>query len=113
MHPKDTRKSRYIWFLHASMMGATNSSGSGWSLKYRSISIYSGVISTRSLWLSIFLAKLNNMEVWGADIGNAYQEASTKEKINLVAGPEFEELQGHILVIHRVFYSSKRSGLRW
>ena len=32
-------------------------------------SIYSGVVSTESLRLSIFLAKLNNMEVWGADIG--------------------------------------------
>ena len=28
-------------------------------------SIYSGVVSTRSLRLSIFLVKLNNMEVWG------------------------------------------------
>ena len=56
-------------------------------------SIYSGVISTRSLRLSIFLAKLNNMKVWGADIGNAYLEATTKEKLYIVAGPEFEELQ--------------------
>ena len=41
-------------------------------------SIYSGVVSTRSLRLSIFLAKLNSMEVWGADIGNAYLEATIK-----------------------------------
>ena len=34
-------------------------------------SIYSGVVSIRSLRLVIFLAKLNNLEVWGADIGNA------------------------------------------
>ena len=34
-------------------------------------SIYSGVVSTRSLRLTIFLAKLNNMNVWAADIGNA------------------------------------------
>ena len=40
------------------------------------------------------------MEVWGADIGNAYLEATIKEKIYIVAGPEFKELQGHILVIH-------------
>ena len=31
-------------------------------------SIYSGVVSTRSLRLSIFLAKLNNMKVWAAEI---------------------------------------------
>ena len=35
-------------------------------------SIYSGVVSIRSLRLVVFLAKLNNLEVWGADIGNAY-----------------------------------------
>ena len=33
-------------------------------------SIYSGVVSTRSFRLSIVLAKLNKMEVSGADIGN-------------------------------------------
>ena len=58
-------------------------------------SIYSGVVSTRSLRLSIFLAKLNNMKVWAADIGHEYLEATTKQKLYIVAGPEFEELQGH------------------
>ena len=67
-------------------------------------SIYSGVVSTRSLRLSIYLAKLNNMEVWGPDIGNAYLEATTTDKLYIVAGPEFEELQGHILVIHKALY---------
>ena len=76
-------------------------------------SIYSGVVSTRSLRLSIFLAKLNNMKVWAGDIGNAYLEATTKEKLCMVAGPQFEELQGHILVIHKAFYGLKSSGLRW
>ena len=51
-------------------------------------SIYSGVVSIRSLRLVIFLAKLNNLEVWGADIGNAYLEAKTKEK-----GPELRNLR--------------------
>ena len=76
-------------------------------------STYSGVVSTRSLRLLIFLAKLNNMKVWGADIGNAYLEATTKEKLYIVAGPEFEELQGPILVIHKALYGLKSSGLRW
>ena len=33
--------------------------------------IYSGVVSLRHLRLDIFLEDLNNLEVWGADIGNA------------------------------------------
>ena len=76
-------------------------------------SIYSGVVSTRSLRLSIFLAKLNNMKVSAADIGNAYLEATTREKLYIVAGPEFEELQGHILAIHKALYGLKSPGLRW
>ena len=42
------------------------------------------------------------MEVWGGDIDNAYLEATTKEKLYIGAGPEFEELQGHILVIRNM-----------
>ena len=76
-------------------------------------SIYSRVVSTGSLRLAIFLSKLNNMEVWGAEIGNACLEATTKEKICIVAGPELKELQGHILVIHKALYGLKSSGLRW
>ena len=53
------------------------------------------------------------MKVWGVDIGNAYLEATTKEKLYIVAGTEFEELQGHILVIHKALYGFKSSGIRW
>ena len=76
-------------------------------------SIYSRVVSIRSLRLVIFLAKLNNLEVWGADIGNAYFVSKTNEKLYVVAGPEFEELEGHILVIYKALYGLKSSGLRW
>ena len=51
----------------------------------------------RNLELVIFLGKLNNLELWGADIGNAYLEAPTEEKLYIVAGPEFEDWEGYIL----------------
>ena len=76
-------------------------------------SIYFGAVSIRSLRLVIFLAKLIYLEVWGAEIGNAYLEAKTKEKLYIVAGPDFEELEGHILVIYKALYRLKSSGLRW
>ena len=35
-------------------------------------SIYSGVVSLRSLRMVVFLSQLNKLEIWGADVGNAY-----------------------------------------
>ena len=62
-------------------------------------SIYSGVVSLRSLRMVVFLSQLNNLEIWGADVGNAYLEAYTDEKLCIIAGPEFKELQGHLLIM--------------
>ena len=39
----------------------------------------------------------------GRDIGNAYLEAITREKVYIVAGPEFEEIPGHRPVIHKAY----------
>ena len=33
--------------------------------------VYSGVVSLRNLRLAMFLAELNNLQLWGADVGNA------------------------------------------
>ena len=60
--------------------------------------IYSGVVSLRNLRQVIFLGKLNNLELWGDDVGNAYLEPFTDEKLYIVAGPEFQELEGYILI---------------
>ena len=44
---------------------------------------------------------MNDLELWGADIHNAYLEAETEEKLFRVAGPEIEELEGHILTVFK------------
>ena len=65
------------------------------------------------LRLVIFLGELNNLELWGADIGIAFLEAYTHEKLFIIAGAEFEELEGFILVFNKALYGLKSSGRRW
>jgi hypothetical protein len=67
-------------------------------------SIYPGVFSLRGIRLFVFLDELNNLELWGADVGNAYLEAITKEKVYIVGGPEFGSLEGHTLLVDKALY---------
>ena len=53
------------------------------------------------------------METYGTDIGNAYLEARTKEKLYFIAGPKFGPKQGHTLIIYKALYGLRTSGLRW
>ena len=76
-------------------------------------SIYSGVVSLRSLRMVVFLSQLNNLEIWGADVGNAYLEAYTDETLCIMAGPEFKELQGHLLIMVKALYGTRSGGARW
>ena len=78
----NTQKSRYTFFVckHDGCHKARLVAG-GHLTPDLIDSRYSGVVPTRSLRLSIFLAKSNNMEVWGADIGNEYLEATTQKII--------------------------------
>jgi hypothetical protein len=74
-------------------------------------SVYSGVVSLKGLRMLLFLAELNNLQTWATDIGNAYLEATTSEKVYVVAGPEFGELRGHTMIIFKALYGLRTSGL--
>ena len=76
-------------------------------------SVYSGVVSLQGFRLVLFLAELNGLELWATDIGNAYLEAYTSEKVFIIAGPEFKDLEGHILIISKALYGLRSSGARW
>jgi hypothetical protein len=42
-----------------------------------------------------------------------YLEAETKEKVYIIGGPGFGELEGHTLIIHKALYGLRSSDLRW
>jgi Reverse transcriptase (RNA-dependent DNA polymerase) len=76
-------------------------------------SVYSGVIILQGFRLILFLAELNELQLWATDIGNAYLEAYTSKKVYIIAGPKFGDNEGHILVISKALYGLRSSGARW
>ena len=71
---------------------------------------YSSVVSLRSMRLVLTLAELNGLNVMVGDISNAYLMAKTTEKVFFIAGPEFGELEGHVMIIVKALYGLRRSG---
>jgi Reverse transcriptase (RNA-dependent DNA polymerase) len=67
-------------------------------------SVCSGVVSLQGFRIVLFLAELNHLKIWATDIDNAYLEALTSEKVYIIAGSEFVEREGHILIISRALY---------
>ena len=75
-------------------------------------SVCSEVVSLRGIQLVLFLAGLNGLESWVTDLGNAFLEANTKDKVYIIAGPEFGDLEGHVLIIQKELHGLRTSGLR-
>eukprot|EP00986_Skeletonema_menzelii_P007778 scaffold3101_cov93-Skeletonema_menzelii.AAC.1 len=76
-------------------------------------SVYSGVVSLRGIRIIVFLSELNDLEVWQTDIGNAFLEAKTTEKVYVITGGEFGELKDHLFVIVGSLYGLKTSAKRF
>ena len=67
------------------------------------------MVSLHGLRLCLFLAELNQLEPWSTDVGNAYLEASTDEKVYVIAGDEFGDQAGHLLIIVKALYGLRSS----
>ncbi len=74
---------------------------------------YTGIASLKNIRICIFIAKMNGLIICAADVGSAYLEAFTKEKLYIIAGPEFGDLKGHTLLINKALYGLHLSGGRW
>jgi hypothetical protein len=74
---------------------------------------YSSVVSRDSVRIAFLIAALNDLEVWAADVGNAYLNAKCRERIWTIAGPEFGSNQGKVMKVLRALYGLKSSGAAW
>jgi hypothetical protein len=75
---------------------------------------YSSVVSRDSVRIAFMLAALNDIDILACDIGNAYLNASPREKVYTTAGHEFgNELIGRHVLIVRALYGLKSSGAAW
>ena len=52
-------------------------------------STYAGVVSRESVRIAFTYAALNNLDVWAADIQNAYLQPPSSQKHYIVCGAEF------------------------
>ncbi len=72
---------------------------------------YSSVLVSRdSVRIALLLESLNELEVLACDIQNAYLTADCREKIYIIAGPEFGSKEGSIMIIRKALYGLKSSG---
>ena len=81
------RKTTRVITLHGRylLMKQTKHNQVCWEKCYNNLlTVYSGVGSLTNLRLAMFLAELNNLQLWGADVGYAYLQALTKEKLYIV-----------------------------
>ena len=75
--------------------------------------VYSGVVGLDTVRLGFQLAALNDLVVCAADVGTAFLHGYTREKAYIVAGPEFEGLEGLPLIIRRGIYGLRSSSARF
>ncbi len=76
-------------------------------------STYSSVVSRESVRIMFLIAALNDLDIMAGDIGNAYLNAKTQEKVFIITGPEFGEDAGKVALIVRALYGLKSSGAAW
>ena len=72
--------------------------------------IYSTTVKSISVKLLQMIAQKAKLEILCGDIGNAYVNAYTKEKVYAIAGNEFEKvMKGSVVIIVRALYGLRTS----
>jgi hypothetical protein len=74
--------------------------------------IYSSTVKGISIRMLHVIAHQQKLEILCGDIGNAYVNAYTNELVWSKAGPEFGDLEGHIIIIRKALYGLRSSSER-
>ena len=76
--------------------------------------IYSTTVKSISVTLVQVIAHKANQEILCVDIGNAYVNAYTNEKVYAIAGDEFgKAMKGSVVIIFQDLYGLRTSSERW
>ena len=94
-----TRKARYVGGGHLTSVPACMT--------------YSNVVSRDSVRIMFLIAALNDLDIQMCDIGNAYLNAETRERLWFVAGDKWGNRAGCPVIIVRALYGLKSSGAEW
>eukprot|EP00804_Cyclotella_cryptica_P031314 CCRYP_011111-RB/>CCRYP_011111-RB protein AED:0.34 eAED:0.34 QI:0/0/0/1/0.5/0.33/3/0/356 len=71
---------------------------------------YASVMSRETVRIALLVAALNNVDIWAADVLNAYITAPCQEKIWTTLGKEFGDDCGKKAIVVRALYGLKSSG---
>ena len=75
--------------------------------------VYSGVVAMETIRLAFLIASLNGLQVCAADVSTAFLYGKTREKVYVIAGPEFGKHAGKKMIIDKGLYGLKRSSARF
>ena len=75
--------------------------------------LYSGVVDLENVRIAFVIAALMNLKVIAADIGSAYIQSLTIEKIYCVPGIEFGPWAGIKVIVVKALYGLKASSACW
>ena len=79
-------------------------------IKAPAVITYASVVSRDTVRIALTIAALNDLQVKGSDVQNAYLTAPCEEKIWTTLGPEFGPEQGKKALITRALYGLKSAG---
>ena len=94
-----TRKARYVGGGHLTTVPASMT--------------YSSVVSWDSVQIMFLVAALNDLDIKMCNIGNAYLNAETRERLWFAAGSKWGDRAGYPVIIVRALYGLKSSGAEW